>query len=224
MKLQNKADRLYEVTQKIKLGVTNLIIKRFGIAFISAMMKLSDRIWITRKSRIESESRLKRNELLSQILIVYFSVCNIIFVILDIKDTNQDYSYQLLIASIITLSISIFLPSRRFAERALSFKKCYIGLYSLLQRANKLEKLEQDNLQGEEDSFDRIDSEYQDLLTDHENHSQNDYYVAVFNNLGPESIFHLKKTEWITLILYKLRRSVALLLFFGIPFLLWYYI
>jgi len=49
-------------------------------------MKLSDKIWITRKSRIEASTRLEQNDFLAQVVINYYSVFIVIVSIWDLYD------------------------------------------------------------------------------------------------------------------------------------------
>jgi len=181
--------------------------------------RFSDRIWITRKSRIEAASRLEWNSVYSQFLLAYFAVFSVIFSILDIRDTTKDYSYQLLIASVITLSVSIFVPSMRFPERAGSFKKCYIALDGLYRRARRAERQETD-VDSLEQTGRKIDAEYSQLMDNCENHSNADYLLAVWRIKDrADSTFELSKAEEFRVYIHKVVRFVVVVGLASIPIL-----
>ena len=56
-------------------------------------MAFSDKVWTTRKSRINTSERFKKNDLISQILIAYYSFFIIAITIVDIKNINNIYFY-----------------------------------------------------------------------------------------------------------------------------------
>lgn len=181
-------------------------------------VRLSERIWITRKCRIESECRLNRNATISSLLITYYSVISIVYAVIDIKNTQADYSFQLLIAAIITLAASIYVPSMRFKERASDFKKCYVRLYGLWEQARKAE--EEDN----EKDVDQLKQRYQELIDESENHSPFDYYAVKFEQGGRDSSLALTRQEKAKFYLYKLIRWLLLAAFSLGPILVLYFL
>jgi hypothetical protein len=63
-------------------------------------MAFSDNVWKTRKSRINTSERFKKNDLISQILIAYYSFFIIAITIVDIKCENINFEILTLILSL----------------------------------------------------------------------------------------------------------------------------
>jgi hypothetical protein len=186
-------------------------------------MSLSNNIWITRKSRIEAAERLASNARHSQHLVMAYSVFIVVLSILDVTNSSRDYGPQLLIASVVILSASLYIPSVRFADRAGSFKNCYLKLDLLYKRLNKLSPTPTSPAEIEELSS--IEKAYNTVLAETENHSHYDYCLAVWRIEGEKgSTFTLTKSERIKLYTYKLGRSAFLLILFILPFLLFFYL
>ncbi|MDA3779713.1 MAG: SLATT domain-containing protein [Bacteroidales bacterium] len=132
-------------------------------------MKLSDKIWITRKTRINTEKRLKRYALISEVIMIIFSLVMVYLSIWNFVDQNIDINFLLICGSIGVLIASIYLSSQRFSERALQIRNCYIRLDELNFKVKSIEEL------GNKDSLKEAMTEYKETLLNIENHNDYDY-------------------------------------------------
>lgn len=134
---------------------------------------LDDKLWITKKSRMNAEKRLISNANFLNIANVYYSVFIAIISIISIVTNNTGYSLVSVILSV-TLTITIsFASSLNYKERAEKMKKNYIDI-------NQLEiQLKYTN---ENDELKKIELEYSNLLNNVENHIEFDYFKALLNN------------------------------------------
>ncbi|MBI5409612.1 MAG: SLATT domain-containing protein [Nitrospirae bacterium] len=161
-----------------------MALKKLGALFI--MNELSNKIWITRKSRIYAEKRLLHNEKISNILIIWFSLFLVFLSIKSFKVNNYSIDIFLLCASIAILVSSVFLYSQKFSERAMQIRQCYIKLDELASRAMRAEE-NKDIV-----SIEKIHNEYSDVLLNVENHIDYDYLCFRFskrNDAGLEPPF-----------------------------------
>lgn len=190
-------------------------------------MRLNDRIWLTRKSRLKAATRLEWNAAYSNFFNAYYAMFSVIFAVLEIKG-QSDYKFQLLIASVITLTSSVYLTSVRFSDRAREMKECYILLHSLVQRANRLfhglpdgEVLTSDDDKKEERL---ICDEYECILDSFENHSPCDYYLAKFELPPRDSVnFQLERLERLKLFVHKVVRFSVVAILTTVPIALAYF-
>jgi hypothetical protein len=183
-------------------------------------MKLSDRIWITRKSRIYTEQRLLRKNLISQILITFYSSLLVFLTIWNLKYPNDQINLFLVIGSIAVLVSSITISSQKYLERSIAIRNCYIKLDELFHKVVLAEKNKNDDL------IQQFESEYTANLLNVENHSDYDYLCLRFNlryntdtTLPPFTL-----SDYAQYILEKGWRIIVVFLYFILPFaiaLLW---
>lgn len=83
-------------------------------------MNLSDKIWWTRKSKIEQETRLLKYEFHSQLLLIWFSFFTVAISILQLNQNNlvPFHPSSLLIFSVLTLVMSCIVSAQKFSSRA----------------------------------------------------------------------------------------------------------
>lgn len=131
-------------------------------------MNISDKIWWTRKSKIEQETRLLRFEFHSQLLLIWYSFFAVAISILQLNQNNHVpfHPSSLLIFSVLTLVMSCIVSAQKFASRAEKVKLCYEKLNTLYTRSKN----------GED-----IKDEYELVLNDCENHSQKDHFISRVN-------------------------------------------
>ncbi len=177
----------------------------------SQVKSLAEKIWITRKSRIEAATRLEWNAFWSMLLIPYFSLLLVIVSAVDFKNASVDYSFGSLVASIITLCASIQVSTSRFQERAASLKACYIALDILYMEAKSLPSTAKPSKLSE------IEQKYAELQNSNENHTHCDYLTAKYR-LQHDPEFNLEKKEWLKLIAHKLLRVTILMTLVVVPF------
>jgi ABC-type multidrug transport system fused ATPase/permease subunit len=140
---------------------------------------LADNIWKTRKSRINASERLKRNDLVSQIFLAYYSFWIIVITIVDIKSEELNFELLTLVLAIAILVISIFTFAMNYKERSLKFQSAYIKLHKLYRQALNNEKNNIDNSE--------IEKEYDNILELTENHSECDYLQVRYSVRNDEN-------------------------------------
>jgi hypothetical protein len=124
---------------------------------------LYDRVWETRKARINTEKRLLTYGIICDCLIPWISANLITINIIPKFSKYQNLNILSFSLSIIILVISIIISSRQFGVRASNMKSHYIELNKLL---SKIKQSKNDY---------EYDSEYNTLLNQVENHSTMDY-------------------------------------------------
>ena len=115
-------------------------------------MAFSDKVWITRKSRINASERFKRNDLISQILIAYYSFFIIVITIVDIKNDNLNFEILTLILSILILIVSIFIFAMNYKERASVLQTSYVLMSKLYEKIKEKE--------NKKDKYDELRNQY----------------------------------------------------------------
>lgn len=176
-------------------------------------MAFSDNIWITRKSRINTSERFKQNDLISQILIAYYSFCIILINILDIKNEHLNFEVLTLVLSILILIVSIFIFAMNYKERALLLKTSYI----------EMDKIYRDILEKERnnDDFHDLKDKYNVIVSLTENHSYYDYLQVLFE-LKDKQEYEKINGKWtfykgFTRLKYKFLRAITIIFLFILP-------
>lgn len=136
---------------------------------------LSDKIWITRKSRIFTEQRLLYKNRLSQILITFYSSVLVFLTIWNLKYPDSNLEILLVIGSIAVLVISVTISSQNYLERSLAMRNCYIKLDELY---SKIVRAEKDN---NYELIQYLESEYTSNILNIENHVEFDYLCLRFS-------------------------------------------
>lgn len=133
-------------------------------------MPLSDKIWWTRKTRIQTEKRLLSNAFQAQLLLIWYSFCSTAAAVyyLQFNPNGEFSSITWVVFSILVLSISGFISGRDFKGRASLVKDSYETLDGLHHRAKSANE-----------NVDEIAHEYQQILAVCENHTESDYYKAL---------------------------------------------
>lgn len=178
-------------------------------------MKLSDRIWLTKKCRMESENRLNRYDTISKLLITYYSLFIIILSLSDIINCSENFNFSIISYSILILILSLIVSSMRFKERALSYKQCYIKLNELLHEATQIEE----KSQNEEDVF----KKYNEILNLTENHSEIDYYKVKYYDKSIEKYLSLSKKEFTKLLFHWIKMLFFFIVLILSPFIILYF-
>ena len=109
--------------------------EQYNIKFVNEYEeKFSDNVWFTRKARIQSEKRLKRNHIHSQLLLIEYTLLASILSVVTLrynKILGEDTDILIAVFSIIILVISLVITNLDFNERANSFKINYIQLQEI---------------------------------------------------------------------------------------------
>lgn len=133
------------------------------------MELLQDKIWITRKSRIEASERLLRNDFHSHLIVNYYALYVVIISVYDLNSTQVDLSLLAVIGSILVLTTSIFITSKNFKERSNFLKTCYLKLEFIQEKIKSLSESEKKS------KYLEISEEYNDVLRNSENHLSVDF-------------------------------------------------
>ncbi len=177
-------------------------------------MNLSDKIWITRKTRIITEKRLRRNAILSEFSIIFFSLFIVFFSIWNFLHPSQNINLLLIYGAITLLAVSIFLSSQRFNERALAIRNCYIRLNELYFKVKNAEEVENS------ESIQQFVTSYNDILLNIENHSEYDYLCLRYSlrNNQDTTLPSFSWIDYFNFLVEKLIRLVLIILLFSLPF------
>lgn len=135
-------------------------------------MAYSDSVWKTRKSRINTSERLKRNDLISQILIVYYSLFIIIITIVDIQNKELNFEVLTLILSILILVVSTFILAMNYKARSLILQTSYIKMDKIYREMKRKEE-------NKEDTTD-LENQYNTIVELTENHSNCDFLQVMY--------------------------------------------
>ncbi|MCJ8511291.1 SLATT domain-containing protein [Acinetobacter lwoffii] len=128
-------------------------------------MSIKDKIWWTRKAKIEQEIRLLRYEFHSQVLLIWYSFFTVAISILQSQSKNMPFeSSTLLVFSVLTLVMSGIVSAQKFHSRSEKVKKCYEQLNTLI-------------LSNPED----IVEKYEYILSGCENHIKSDHHISKLN-------------------------------------------
>ncbi|GLI56132.1 hypothetical protein PM10SUCC1_16460 [Propionigenium maris DSM 9537] len=168
--------------------------------------KLINRIWWTKKIRMESEQRLLKLAKRNSFLNIYYSSFILIASLLsytkpEIFSKNIDSDLLILIFSILLTIFSVYTANNRYLERADQMKECYTSLTVLEGRLALLK----------DDEFEKIDAinvDYQNIMNKVENHLEEDFLV-----LKEEKKFD----EWIKYIYLILKRKLLTLITVVLP-------
>ena len=175
---------------------------------------LSDKIWITRKSRIYTEQRLLRKNLLSQILITFYSSLLVFLTIWNLKHPNDQVNILLVIGSIAVLIASITISSQKYLERSLAMRNCYIKLDELYSKVVRAEESKNYEL------IQQLESEYTANILNVENHSDYDYLCLRFSlrNNTNTTLPEFRKSDYVQYIIENGWRIFLTFFYFILPF------
>lgn len=180
--------------------------------------QLDNKIWITRKRRINASERLLKSASFVDFINVYYSIFLIILSLLSISPfCNNDVliSYFGLAGSIaLTISI-IYATSLRYRERSAELKQNYIALQKLIDRLALAQDTDVEEIRA-------IQVEYTDLLSAVENHTDIDYLKLL--NTGKVNDDKMTFNNKLQLFFYTLRHLLWKFCFIVAPIILFYII
>jgi len=176
------------------------------------MANYSEKIWKTRKIRINTEARLNKWATIFDILIPLYSLNFIIITILPIAKKDDWISFISITGSLIILVVSIVVANRNHKIRAYKMMLHYIKLdqiYTRIQSANEADK-------------ESIYNEYLNELTTIENHNNSDYLKTIIESRNDEGsgFPQVGKVNFLKYYLIKLVSYVIILFLFGLPVLI----
>lgn len=145
---------------------------------------INNRLWITKKSRMEAEARMNRNHLYTGILVNYYTFWVLAFSIWTLVSNDKNLSLLTVIASVGLFGISIFIGAIGYREKALQYKTSYLSLTELefeLKYLINSKKYEDGELYKE---FYKLEKKYTEILTKSENHNDVDYWKVLMKHNG----------------------------------------
>ena len=133
---------------------------------------------VTASARFEANRHLQLHHKLSLWTVSLFSVGIIVFQLIDILNIKTSISKPVLaaiqiISAIVIIIFSVLVNVSRFSERANHMYTCALDINALARRL--LPTLPD----GEANTYETIECEYEEILKRYENHSQIDYWVAL---------------------------------------------
>ncbi len=162
---------------------------------ISLINNLKNKIWITRKCRINASQRLKLVDLVSKLLISYFTIVILSFSIWVLYNPNDQshLAFITIIASLLIYGGSMGINSLNFKERFLSLKECYIELDKLYNDLEVLEiRLSSTEVNNMLKEFTSIRDKYEYWLKKVENHLSYDYLKFSYEQSSEFSINNIR--------------------------------
>lgn len=142
---------------------------------------MDSKIWVTKKTRMESEKNLVTRNTLLNYTLIYYSGCLAVMSYLTLA-TEGSFNLTIVagVISVILPSVNIFQYKADYSRRAANYKECYLKLGDLESKCKILiSKKESDTIdliefnQHEQNIYE----EYNKILSMCENHSDYDYYV-----------------------------------------------
>lgn len=134
---------------------------------------LSNRIWWTKKARIEAEQRLLSISFHANLLLFYYSAFSVGTSVYYFKfaPKSEYINFVWILFSILIFCVQCFSSGFQLDRRAGLLKECYEALGNLDQKCDD----------ANEDELIQIREDYTFLLRSCENHQSLDFYRAIFN-------------------------------------------
>ncbi|ACB65644.1 conserved hypothetical protein [Burkholderia ambifaria MC40-6] len=153
----------------------------FPPAFQKSREALTNRIWFTRKARIQAEKRLLQNDFHSQLMLQIFTAYILVLSIYMLKFhaggiSDDAANVTLLVVSVLLFGRTPAVNSRNFKGRAEAFKIMYVKLQLLLDNLADLDWA--NSIEEAQHAYAEVQQEYARIIADGENHSEIDDAVA----------------------------------------------
>ncbi|MGS2751026.1 SLATT domain-containing protein [Bacillus zanthoxyli] len=143
---------------------------------------MDNRVWVTKKARMEAEARMNQNHLFTQLLINYYTFIVLAFSIGTLVSQDTKMSLLTVNASVGLFGLSIFIGAMGYREKALQYKESYLSLNELefnLKYLLRNEKQEKDTIIEELKGYEK---KYTEVLTKSENHKDIDYIKVLIKH------------------------------------------
>ncbi|MGE0047689.1 MAG: SLATT domain-containing protein [Acidithiobacillus sp.] len=186
--------------------------------------KLKDRIWFTRIARIYSEKRLLRNELHSQLLLMFYAIYSISLSVTQLAYkpiSDKAAGVFGIILSITLFGLSFYISSRGFPARARHFKENYTRLQELFGQLEVAE-CQADSAELQK-VIEYVQAEYGTAIANSENHTAMDDRCARFPYGRRGTSRTLTSWDYIYIWCYFISRYLSLWLLYGSPVLIYSY-
>lgn len=139
-----------------------------------------NRVWVTKKIRMDAEAIRKRVNIHLEILLTYYSVATLALSVITYKNSDENLDTWNLLISIFLLGIVIIVTNLNLENKANEFKKSYILLDQLEAKIDKLifnikHNSAKMTFQTANEEFFNIKEEYSKILNETDNHSDFDF-------------------------------------------------
>lgn len=127
-----------------------------------------EKIFITYKTRMTTEVRLRRTGVIFHTMLSWYSFCFIILSVLDAtgKFIISYYSIASAVGATAIFGLSLFTYGERYNERANEFKNCYLTLQRLYESSMSAQRKMAEYAKIREQYENQSDSDYDNMLFD----------------------------------------------------------
>ena len=181
-------------------------------------MEITDKIWLTSRTRMQTEKRLLSAAFHSNTILFWYSFFGVVVAVynLALRTDSASQPVAWVILSILILAMSGFIQGFRFGTRATTVKQCYENLSALNQ------KLQQGQIDDEQAS-----NQYQAILDSCENHTIADYYeMLCINYLQKSGKSRLKNAPtcyiWLCFIINRVKHCILIVTLYAFPVILYW--
>ncbi len=164
--------------------------------------ELNHKIWCTKGTRFNADSRFKKKSKLSSISVSILSAYLIIASLFSVYNINQNsddtiISYLVTALSILLLVVSMHESNQDYKLRAFNFHSCGLELAEICNRLRTFKTLDGVKTESEINDFCfEINNKYQSILNKYDNHDDIDYDTFRIKNLDYfEEIFTEKEIK-----------------------------
>lgn len=172
--------------------------------------ELNHKIWCTKGTRFNADSRFKKKSKLSNISVSILSAYLIIASLFSVYNINKNsddniISYLVTALSILLLVVSMHENNQDYKLRAFNFHSCGLELAEIYNRLRTFKTLEGEKSETEIGDFCfEINNKYQSILNKYDNHDDIDYDTFRIKNLDYfEEVFTEKEIK-------KIKRKLVL--------------
>lgn len=154
-----------------------------------------NRVWQTKKIRMNAEERMKNNNSFNNFILNYYTFWLLTASILQLVKSNSSQEIYVLIASIAVFGFAIYSSTIDYKGKALQYKDSYTQLAHIENELDDL--LLKDFLSKKEkaEEFFLIKQRYISELGKHDNQTKKDYIL--FNRKDKETKKNTKIYNWI---------------------------
>lgn len=151
--------------------------------------ELNHKIWCTKGTRFNADSRFKKKSKLSNISISILSAYLIIASLFSVYNFNQNsdnntISYLVTALSILLLVVSMHESNQDYKLKAFNFHSCGLELAEIYNRVRTFKTLEGEKSESEiRDFCFEINNKYHNILNKYDNHDDIDYDTFRIKNL-----------------------------------------
>jgi len=151
--------------------------------------ELNHKIWCTKGTRFNADSRFKKKSKLSNISISIISAYLIIASLFSVYNINQNsddniINYLVTALSILLLVVSMHENNQNYKLKAYNFHSCGLELGEIYNRLRTFKTLEGEKSESEIAEFcSEINDKYQMILNKYDNHDDIDYDTFRIKNL-----------------------------------------